>query len=662
MRNRRFLRDINDTGYNYSSEIQVPTFEGEDGSESNRKYRRRQLRWNIGVTFRSLENGLKAKGHYELEAVKPYEKRLTELYNDWQDFLALLIIYLPTTSTIRKQPPNRLRQLLGNLSFSKPKHQYEALRDWWSNKSSVNKRYTRIHDALRTLNQLSSTPNSANRKAIADALLSYIDIELRTLQLKATRKIEKDQHYPQEGRKELLRELVARKQVFNANIKEHKYSQYFKPGSDGYKVFSERERFRFKYKEYTHHAEKAGSVTKVATAVNDLLGVLRAIPGLLKIGQALGTVLSGIPLVNAIVAALPALFSAARAWLRNKSAWQKAAATALAVVIVGAIITAGLVPPATLFIGFGLLVLGTVVQYVLPWLKLRNKIAVREKLLENLEERKKHLENTGRKDFVLAPHEKTAVHRLLSHYWRKQVANNRTSKKALQALLDLKRDVNTSMTLEQLEKHPIIRKALAAEGKHGSLTQYLIADNAEAQRRNQAELADLRAKYIASTAKLVNSVFTVIGAAMLFVPFPPVQIAGAALLITTAVIGLALKFEVPQKIWHFFTKKSDKPKPVTQGEHAEHRKDLQEAPAPTVAPKAVAPEAVVKVAPKALTKPKPPVKPKKVVISVKTTAKPEDVKNGYKSNHFFNKDDETLKTKKIQMPVPVIETPTRSKS
>jgi hypothetical protein len=136
-------------------------------------------------------------------------------------------------------------------------------------------------------------------------------------------------------------------------------------------------------------------------------------------------------------------------------------------------------------------------------------------------------------------------------------------------LHDAKRIIHEG-SLVAMGQHALIATALNMQS-FANHHDFLIEANQAIKARTFELIGKQRQKKSNSLIGLVNGGITVVGAVMLAIPFPPVQIVGAVLLLVSSLMGISLRYNLHGKLWQGFKKKmrapkKDAPAEVEEGE------------------------------------------------------------------------------------------------
>jgi hypothetical protein len=242
--------------------------------------------------------------------------------------------------------------------------------------------------------------------------------------------------------------------------------------------------------------------------------------------------LSAVPIVGAAITAGAAVMGFGKSFLKNKGVSDKVANGVMVGVSAAALALTIVFPVAAAAIGAGMVAAGAVMNYVKPYFEMRKQIKECGKELEALTTRVKELDKPG---IALNQAEKKMMAQKIQQFY---IANPSAS---LEDLKSAKQAINTG-NYEKIQAEPLVKAAFKLDDKHqlnNDLKQYVLTT----QDNLKKDITGFEKKRDGMMAQAVNSIFTVAGAVMLAIPFPPVQIAGAALLVASSIAGVIIKYQ-----------------------------------------------------------------------------------------------------------------------
>jgi UPF0716 family protein affecting phage T7 exclusion len=313
---------------------------------------------------------------------------------------------------------------------------------------------------------------------------------------------------------------------------------------------------------FTKHfkrADKTSDSIAAVSAFNHLLGnIAKASTDLLNALSPVTSVLNAIPFINAAVSGITVLVLAAKMWWRNKGITKKTFAASLVLIVVGGIITMGLGTAAAAGVAVGLMLLGTVVKHIQPWIRMLSETRKKQNELNEIDATQKDLTLGELKIFGLR--EKQFLMVAIEQAWLKGSLNNPSILNEIKKLIN-EGDFKT-LTENQSIKEYILKDT------HLDLEDFIDKQMNIRRSNLKHEIDVLKEQEKSKRRYVVNGTLAVIGAILLCIPTPPTLIIGASILFTTAIVGACLNFQVGTKITNaskrWFPAKSEKVYPEAE--------------------------------------------------------------------------------------------------
>lgn len=374
-----------------------------------------------------------------------------------------------------------------------------------------------------------------------------IEMELSRIELKQYRRLSKDQDERRPEINMMAQSLHSKLEEMENTMCARHYSKQFEDMPVFELYFKHYEIRTIDTKKLLKHVESVNKALKLPRAaisfVNSMLRVLAP-----SVASTVSTSLMSIPMVGAVMIAIPVVVDAIKAWVKNKSGWTKALTTGVLIAAgIGALI-AGIFPVTALGIGCALVAVGVFEKNVKPWIQTRRLIQKKETELGDNEWRIRELSVASTNGIQTA--EKHVLFQLMESYCLRHTSDM-TAVNQVRRLIqegnfgNLLHDPLVKAALEEYkEKNP--EKKIAGLHdflKEGLMKRQLVLEN---------QLKELRAKQIEKHVLLVNGILTFAGAVLLCIPTPPTIIAGAAIVFATTVIQFAINRGWPGKLVSLF--------------------------------------------------------------------------------------------------------------
>lgn len=243
------------------------------------------------------------------------------------------------------------------------------------------------------------------------------------------------------------------------------------------------------------------------------------------------SVLQAIPIASAAVTAAKALYDLGHSFIKKRGASDKVANGIMLGVSAAAIALTIVFPVAAAGIAAGLVAAGVVRDYIKPYFDMRKQIKQRESAIVSLDERINTLNNP---DVTLNETEKNILIRQVENYFIESKDTKLTDLKAAKEAIR-QGDPN------KLNQDPLLKLALNLS-QEKSVEQHLQQQHQTKQSDIKREITGMNKERNTKLGQAINGFFTIAGAAMLAIPFPPVMIAGAAILLASSIAGIAIKY------------------------------------------------------------------------------------------------------------------------
>lgn len=432
--------------------------------------------------------------------------------------------------------------------------EYEGLNRWQGG-SKTGQFEKKLMSALQALKELQINKDKFKDKKFKEmeaAIVRVANIEMSKLEIAQIKKLVKIQGVNRDELKSMQENLLKERKVSKKEIEDrsNKFSYDIKEKDFPHlkKLFRDQES-KFHFNAHIRRMKVANDAITVAKTGTDIFSlVANLFPPLVALGQGVVAFLSAIPLISVIATAIPLVFESIKTWVKNKSSSKKLGAT-IAIGFVGAaILTAALAPIAALGMAAGLAAFGFVVQQVIPYIArhktinaLNEEIATIGKRCDFLRDKDNVLNST-----TLEDKEKHFLLKEIELNWNKADSHTEEDKKELKRAKmliykeSISKDCNNKIILQALN------------GK--SLNSFLIEKHKERQSQLKTNVENLKALEKKQIATMINGIATVVGAVLFCIPTPPTMILGACLMGVSALVGIAIKYDLPQKIAGFFGK------------------------------------------------------------------------------------------------------------
>lgn len=420
----------------------------------------------------------------------------------------------------------------------------------WKTKNKIIRGGKKLQRSLIALDELINhhpnvNINNDRYEEMRAATQQVIDVQLMKLEIAQLRILEKAQGVKrrlsgisladQEKNLKILRKksydhILKQKRRFSKDVKEHT------PQLANTITFFKSHEQRIHFNRHFIRSDKTADAISVVSSINGFISHLSAFSASLLSGLAIfASVLQAIPFIGAITSSIPILIHAAKSWLGNKSRTKKAFAAILVAVVTGSFITIGIGTIATAGIAVGLMVIGTYVKHVHPWIKSRIAIGKMKNELKELASIQEKLTKNIKP--ILSPREqKLLLIELDEKYLSSLSKTNRTDKEKYEVKMAFNK-----------KKSDILRGAYDDSQK-----EFLVGEIQRQIEDTQKDLDLLHEHEIRKRIQVVNGALAVTGAILVCIPTPLTAIIGASLLLTSAIIGVTVTFDLVPKAKDFF--------------------------------------------------------------------------------------------------------------
>jgi hypothetical protein len=285
------------------------------------------------------------------------------------------------------------------------------------------------------------------------------------------------------------------------------------------------------------HASRHGAI--VTANIGRI--IQRTIATLSAGASILGSFSLAIPFIQAIVMVIPFGYAAARSWLNRSGGSDRAVASVLAGVGLVALCVSIAIPLAAFGIGAVMVAAGIYMDEVRPYFLHKRKLLAHTNDMAAIDARIAELQNDA-ENVELNQREKLSLLKSLTHF---VILNPRiTPEEMTTAKAIIQRG-----SLPELHENALLIQALDLHPEQ-SVYKFLLDANQADKQSLQEEIARITTEKEARFAGGINGIFTTIGAIMLAIPFPPVQIAGAVVLLVSSLVGVSLHYNLHGKLWN----------------------------------------------------------------------------------------------------------------
>lgn len=393
------------------------------------------------------------------------------------------------------------------------------------------------------------------------AILHALDIELLHLELKFLTQIEKDKgstllsHRLKKLNAALLKQQKKSKKIiidFNKRLSIQAKNVQDLPALMVF--FRHYKKFKFYFDHSGMISEETSDLIGIAnTLVSFLKSINGVIPEILNFFRGAAQLLKLLPLISAIASVVPFIIDAIKSWVKNERPIKKFKTTGSLLFVIGGILAAAFITAASTVIASSLLALGVIVKFGFPWITTLYQKSTKRKEILLLEKRKETLKS-GRIT-SLSTYEKHTLMRLVENYW---LSLPTFSHQNIANLHRIKRLIANGDNIEAISFHPFIQMSLYHESHRITLEDWLLKKTDEKIQSLNEDIRFLKKISRSEGFKLINGAISIAGAILVCIPTPITLITGAAILLSTAIIGVALKYHWFKKIRRLFTKSNTK--------------------------------------------------------------------------------------------------------
>lgn len=468
----------------------------------------------------------------------------------------------------------------------------------WQKKNKLSREGQKLHQALIALQELRNSPEHQVKEPQTEmeaAILRVIDIQLMKLEMTQLKMLSKAQNlkrlYISNAQSEEILSLEDLEKLLNEKREESRLDIEKKSGKSKYSNRAKQYNlentslFFQKHERKIHYSKHFKITDRFADAINAgnaFRNVLTRIGDVVTaLGHAMttaGTVLNTVPFVNAFTSSIPIFILAAKAWI-NRSSWPKRIAAAVLVgVIIGGVITMGFATTAAAGIAVSIMAIGIYVKHVHPWLTYLKEIFVRKKELSEIDSNIGELEkaqnlfkiskNSEQKvylSYALNSRDRQFLLVKLEQHWLR----NQNNPKKLEELSKLKQAILFE-NINDLSENATLKTLLGDK----SLPTFLLEETKQRKKDIETEIKYFSALEKRKRLSVINGVFAVIGATLLCIPHPVTMILGASILLTTAMVTIALSYRLDEKIVNAFKKLFAKKTKTTDEDNNDVKKEF----------------------------------------------------------------------------------------
>lgn len=424
----------------------------------------------------------------------------------------------------------------------------------WKNSRKAEYQLEKLRSALLAYQQLQEPKQKQllgvkKYNDIERLILNRIQIEIDKFDINQVLQLEKIQDVKRSEQLQKITHVRAKREQFNKVIDdaEPAYSTLFKNKNTHalYGFFREQET-KFHFTKHIKRAKIAANIiNQTGTATELASGMTEGFSAFGNIGAALGQAIVAIPIISSIAKAVPLVFKNIKAWSENKSTTTKiVAGVALGITVVGlatTIITTALAATvAGAAIATVLAAVGYAHSKVFPYIALRSKI---NSINTKIAERENRITELGQEKLSkLDELEKNVLLKKLEE-------NYLAGKTSKESMVEAKSLILHGKDIQIMNIDPAIK---AMRGDQ-DLKSYLIKLNNNHKTELDKQVAELNVKENAKRSGLGLGALAVIGAILVCIPTPITTGLGIALLTATAVVGVAIQFDIGTKIKNFFS-------------------------------------------------------------------------------------------------------------
>lgn len=326
-----------------------------------------------------------------------------------------------------------------------------------------------------------------------------------------------------------------------------KYSEDFTHFLELEKFFAQQRRYAQQQRKYAKEIRNINRAVVASTYGGPVLGNIgrfaRAMfPTLIEVSNNVSAFARAIPVIQAVFMAVPSIVNFVRHWLYRTPRHERILSTLIAAFAVIAVTISILFPFTVLGFAATMVSIGVIVDYFKTYVQARLQITELSKEIYQLEQRINVLEKY---DCVLEQRERVELLKIASRYCIEDETIEFVK-------LDEIRATILTGSVADIEHHGLLRRIFNFDATH-DLRDYLIQHQ---QRMLEQRYDDIKKLYELRDKRWqesINGIFVIIGAVLVAVPFPPLQLAGAAILLITSIVNICLFYDLHIKLWHAFT-------------------------------------------------------------------------------------------------------------
>ena len=296
-------------------------------------------------------------------------------------------------------------------------------------------------------------------------------------------------------------------------------------------------------------ASKTKRVVDLATQSTHI--VHGGVEGTGSLLHSLHGLMTAVPFVMAGLTAASAITNVIKSFLRKEGASEKAVAITVAGVGIAAAALMIAFPVAAFGIAAGMVAVGTYMDHIKPYLETRKKIKQRTQDISDLDARIGELEKNDTTP-LNSREKKVLIDKIIDH----GINNPNISMADLHAAKAFIQADGINLSSFQSDNPAIaVIKDSTGLTKDQPIKDFLIQNSQDHKSEIQTEIKGLQEKNKSTLALAVNGGFATAGAIMLAagIVFPPVMMAGAALILATTVVGILIKYKEPiKRAWNNF--------------------------------------------------------------------------------------------------------------
>lgn len=326
----------------------------------------------------------------------------------------------------------------------------------------------------------------------------------------------------------------------NSFVTSAKYQQDFVDYL-GLKVF-----FKEQRKEQARHMSRLRTAMDISRNGFWFLGSLgsliqRTMRTIGEVTTSLGMFAQAVPIISGLWMVLPVGIHAVRSWIDKKDAANIVISTILATLALAALALSIVFPVAAAGIGAVLVTIGIIVDSVKPYFEIRSEIAALRREINVIDDRTMEL-GINKEHAELHEREKKYLLKILMHYAMQHKDLHLDD-------LSQEREKIARGSIKELQNSVLIRAAVQTK-TNKPLYEFIIDCNQEHIENLHAQIAAKEKIQRGKTRDNINGIFSIIGTIMIAIPFPPVQIAGAVILVASSFVGISMRYNLHGRLWN----------------------------------------------------------------------------------------------------------------